>query len=95
MACCVQTVLAFVVVLGFALAGRDLFTWLTGIGAVGVILLQSMAGVAIIVFFRKTNLDRRVWNTLIAPITSLAGLLTLLFFAFKNLTTLVGAKGAI
>lgn len=98
-ACCLQTAIAFIVVLGFALAHRDpfldLFTWLTGIGAVGVILLQSTAGLAIIVFFRRRDLDRRVWNTLIAPILSLCGLLTLLYFAFRNFTTLVGAKGAI
>lgn len=98
-ACCAQATISFVIILGFALAGRDpfvdLFTWMTGIGAVGIILLQSMAGLAIIVFFRRHDLDRRVWNTVVAPVLGLVGLLTLLFLAFKNLNTLVGASGAV
>ncbi len=98
-ACCAQAGLAFCVVLGFALAGRDpftdLFTWMTGIGAVGIILVQCLAGLAIITFFRRENLDRRIWNTIVAPVIGLAGLLALLFFAFKNLNTLVGASGAV
>lgn len=98
-ACCLQTAIAFVVVLGFALAKRDpfvdLFTWMTGIGAAGVIMLQSMAGLAIIVFFRRRDLDKRTWNTLIAPLLGFAGLCTLLYLAFKNLSALVGASGAI
>lgn len=99
MACVAQASLAAVVVLGFALARRDpfadLFTWMTGIGAVAVILVQCMAGLAIIAFFRRHPYDRRLWNTLVAPILGFAGLLTLLFFAFKNLGALVGASGAI
>lgn len=98
-ACVVQASVAFLVVLGFALAGRDpftdLFTWMTGIGAVGIILVQSLAGLAIIAFFRRQDLDRRVWNTFIAPVIGFAGLMTLLYFAFKNLNTLVGASGAV
>ncbi len=98
-ACCVQTAVAFLVVLLFAVLHLDpfldLFTWLTGVGAVGVIMLQSMAGLAIIVFFRRRDLDRRVWNTLVAPILSLGGLLTLLYFALRNFTTLVGATGGV
>lgn len=98
-ACCAQAAISFVIILGFALAGRDpfvdLFTWMTGIGAVGVIPLQSMAGLAIIVFFRRHDLDRRIWNTVVAPVLGLLGLLTLSFLAFKNLNTLVGASGAV
>lgn len=98
-ACVVQASLAFLVVLGFALAGRDpftdLFTWMTGIGAVGIIVVQALAGLAIIAFFRMHDLDKRIWNIFIAPIIGFAGLLTLLYFAFKNLDTLVGASGAV
>jgi amino acid transporter len=97
LACALQAAIAFVVVAGFAVAGRDpfvdLFTWMTGIGAVGIILVQSLAGLAIIAFFRRRpDLDSRVWNTLIAPILGFVGLMTLLFFAFKNIDTLVGAS---
>ncbi len=100
LACALQASIAFVVVAGFALAGRDpfvdLFTWMTGIGAVGIILVQSLAGLAIIAFFRRrSDLDSRVWNTLVAPVLGFIGLLTLLFFSFKNLNTLVGASGAV
>ena len=98
-ACCMQAGLAFAVVAIFALLGRDpfleLFTWLTGVGAVAVILLQSLAGLAIIVFFRRRDLDRRAWNTVVAPVLSLGGLMMLLYFAFNNFSTLVGATGGV
>lgn len=99
-ACVLQASTAFIAVAGFALAGRDpfvdLFTWMTGIGAVGIIIVQSLAGLAIIAFFRKNpDLDNRPWNTLIAPILGFVGLMVLLFFAFDNLDTLVGASGAV
>ena len=48
---------AVVVVGAFALADADpvlkLFTWLTNLGALGVLLLMTLTSFAVIAFFRK------------------------------------------
>ncbi|WP_233604320.1 APC family permease [Micromonospora sp. HM5-17] len=75
-----QTVLAVGVVLAFVLTGRDpvldLFTWLSGVAAVGVVLLMTLTSAAVVGFFRKRpepGVSR--WQRAIAP-----GLATVLLF---------------
>ncbi|WP_093460209.1 APC family permease [Streptomyces melanosporofaciens] len=96
-ACMVQTVMVGIVVAIFVIAGfdpyRSLFTWMTGIGAMGIILLQFVASVAIFVFFRRNNFDKRVWNTVVAPLLGIAGLLPFLYFALTGVDVLLGTSG--
>jgi amino acid transporter len=96
-ACRVQTAMVAIVVAIFAIAGLDpyttLFTWFTGIGAAGMILVQSIASIAILVFFRRSGVDKRLWNSLIAPLLGAAGLLSLLWFALSSLDVLLGVSG--
>ena len=51
-----QTTLALTVVIIFAIAGADpvlkLFTWLTNLGALGVLLLMSTTSFAVVGYFR-------------------------------------------
>ena len=95
----VQTVSAFIAVGVFALLGRDpyseLFAWATGVGALGVILLQTTASVAIFVFFRRRDVDKRIWHTWLAPVLGTAGLLMLFFFGLKNFNDLTGSSGSL
>ncbi len=55
----VQSALALIVVVIFALAGADpilaLFTWLSGMSAVGVILLMAGTSAAVVGYFRKSD----------------------------------------
>jgi amino acid transporter len=73
-----QSALALTVVGIFALAGKDpvleLFTWLTNLGALGVLLLMAMTSFAVVAYFRGTP-DSGVspWASTIAP--SIAGVL--------------------
>lgn len=96
-ACYVQTVMVAAVVGIFAMTGLDpyttLFTWFTGIGAVGIILTQAIASVAIFTYFRRTEVDKRLWHTFVAPLLGIAGLGTLLFFALTSLDMLLGVAG--
>ncbi|MTD52451.1 APC family permease [Amycolatopsis pithecellobii] len=96
-ACVVQTIMVGVVVAVFAVARLDpyttLFSWMTGIGAVAIILLQFVASIAIFVFFRRNNLDKRVWNTVIAPLLGMAGLAPILYFALSQVDVLLGTGG--
>ena len=95
----VQTVSVLVVVLAFALFDQDpfatLFTWATGIGAIGVILSQLLAAVAIFAFFRRTRVDRRTWNTAVAPLLSILGLGAFLVLTLSSLDVLLAVDGVV
>ena len=97
LACYVQIAMVAVVVALFAALQLDpyttLFTWWTGVGAAGIILLQTIASVAIFVFFRRSTVDKRPWNTFIAPLLGIAGLLPFLWYAITGMDVLLGAGG--
>jgi amino acid transporter len=96
-ACVVQTAFVAVIVAVFAIAKLDpyttLFTWFTGIGALGMIITQCIASVSVFVFFRRNRLDRRLWQTAIAPLLAVAGLAPFIYFAFTSLDVLLGVQG--
>ena len=78
-----QTSIAAVVIAIFALSDNDpvlqLFTWLTNLGALGVILLLALASFSVVGYFRKIQHSESAWTVLIAP--ALAGIaLTVVFF---------------
>jgi amino acid transporter len=84
----------------FAIFGADpflnLFAWLVGLGTLGVLVLQAAASVAVIAFFRRTRADTRAWQTLVAPLLGLAGLLTAIYLVLHNFDVLTGAtSGAV
>jgi amino acid transporter len=96
-ACYVQIGMVAIVVAIFAIFGLDpyatLFTWWTGVGAAGIILLQTIASIAIFVFFRRSDVDKRPWNTFIAPLLGIAGLLPFLWYAVTGMDVLLGGGG--
>lgn len=93
----VQSVTVGIVIALFALFGQDpfatLFTWATGIGTVGVILSQLVAGIAIFAFFRKSDVDKRPWNTVIAPLLAIVGLGGFFVLTLDSLDVLLGVQG--
>lgn len=94
-----QTVVIGIVVTIFALLGADpfatLFAGVGGIGTIGVILSQAIAAVAILGFFRRSRVDRRVWNTLVAPALAAAGLIAVIVFSLDSLEVLLGVTGTL
>src|SRR6185295_14163130 len=63
-----QSILAFVVVLIFVITRQDpvlaLFTWLTQLGTLAIIVLMALASFAVVAFFaRNRDLDSNVWRT--------------------------------
>jgi amino acid transporter len=96
-ACYVQIAMVATVVAIFAILGLDpyttLFTWWTGVGAAGIILLQTIASIAIFVFFRRSNVDKRPWNTFLAPLLGIAGLMPFLWYAVTGMDVLLGGGG--
>ncbi|GAA3758045.1 APC family permease [Microbacterium kribbense] len=91
-----QTVSALIIIAIFALAGLDpvaaVFAWMSGLATLGLIALMALTSAGVIVFFRRSRLDTRPWNTVIAPALGLAGLLFLLVLVVWNFTTLIGGS---
>lgn len=66
-----QTALAFIVVVLFVLTNRDpvldLFTWMSGTSAVGLVLLMTLTSASVVGYFRGRATAESVWQTTIAP----------------------------
>ncbi|MEV4617686.1 APC family permease [Asanoa sp. NPDC049573] len=66
-----QSVIAVVVLLGFIAAGKDpvidLFTWLSGVSAVGVVLLMAATSASVVGYFRVRRADESAWQGRVAP----------------------------
>ena len=97
----VQTATAFILTVAFAVLGLDpvlqVFTWFSGLSTLAIAVLMAVTSVAIIVFFARTRSDKRIWNTVIAPVIGLIGLVAATVIITVNFPMLVGdvdAKGA-
>ena len=44
-------------------------------------------------YFRRSKADKRPWNTVVAPLLGIAGLLPFIYFALTSLDVLLGVKG--
>ncbi|GAA1903659.1 APC family permease [Streptomyces durmitorensis] len=96
-----QTVVSVVVIGVFALAGRDpvmdVFTWLTNLGALGVILLLLATSASVIAYFaRRGEMDEEavesVWHRLIAPLLSGVALAVFFWLALTNFSVQLGVS---
>ncbi|MEU8827650.1 APC family permease [Streptomyces sp. NPDC048636] len=94
----VQTVIALALVVPFALTGKDpvltLFSWFSGVGVLGIMLLYFLTSVSVIVFFRRERRDTRPWNTLVAPALGALGIAGAIWLILANFTTLIGGDTA-
>ncbi|MFI0976640.1 APC family permease [Streptomyces sp. NPDC021093] len=92
----VQTLTAAALALPFALLGKDpvltMFSWFSGIAALAITVLYFLTSVSVIVFFRRTRQDDRVWNTLIAPLLGALGIAGAIFLVVTNFPTLIGGN---
>lgn len=65
-----------------------------GFGTLCVMVLQTLAALAIVVHFRRTH-DPRLWSTLIAPGLAFLGLLTMDCLAIANFSLVAGSDALI
>jgi len=90
----VQTVTAAVLMVLFAVLGLDpvlqVFSWFAGVATLGVAILMAATSLAVIVYFRRNRADRRIWNTVIAPVLGFVGLVASAVLIWANFPTLVG-----
>ena len=98
-----QSALSLVVIVLFGIAGAGsedplypvvtLFTWLTNMGAFGLILLMAMTSLAVIGFLRGYAQEYGAWTRLVAPGLAAAGLIALFLLVVVNFPVLIGAEG--
>ncbi|WP_371600607.1 APC family permease [Streptomyces sp. NBC_00564] len=91
-----QSASAVVLVAAFAVAGADpvleLFTWMSGLATLGVLVLMILVGVAVAAYFARTKVDSRLWHTRVAPVLGTVGLFAVLWLVLDNFTTLIGGS---
>jgi amino acid transporter len=88
-----QTIIALTVVAVFALSDNDpvlqLFTWLTNLGAMGVILLLALASFSVVGYFRKHAHSETTWTSTIAPGLAGLGLTAVFILVLDNFNLLI------
>jgi amino acid transporter len=90
-----QTGCAVAGVLGSVLTRADpltvIFSWTSAFATIGIVGLQFLVSAAVIVFFRRSGLDKRVWTTMVAPVLGMSGLGYALYLLVVNLPALSGS----
>jgi amino acid transporter len=65
------SVVTLIVILIFIVQDLDpilnMFFWFSGMTVVAIVFVEMLVCIAVIIFFRREKLDRRPWNTIIAP----------------------------
>ncbi|WLE00719.1 APC family permease (plasmid) [Agrobacterium leguminum] len=94
----IQTIIAVLVVALFAFTGQDpvlgLFSWLTNVGTLAIILLMALTAFSIVAFFtRNPGLERNVIVTKVLPVLTGLVLAALVVFIAANFGALAGAEG--
>jgi amino acid transporter len=88
------SVLAGAVMVIFMIRGLDpilnLFFWFSGVAVVAIVLVEVLVCVAVIVYFRRTKEDTRLWQTMIAPIIASFGLILGLYLLISRFGLLAG-----
>ena len=87
-----------VVVGGFILAGADMmsviYSWLTSMGTVALVVVLLITCIAILAFFAgKGAAHSRIWHTRIAPVLAGLGFLAVGVLAILNYDALLGGAG--
>ena len=90
-----QSVLALVVVLLFVVTGLDpvlaLFTWLTQLGTLAIIVLMALASFAVLAFFAAhRELDSNVLRTTVAPAVGGLAMAAVAVYAASQFGLLIG-----
>ena len=90
-------VITAVVLVLAVITGREpiieVFSWASGVGTLGVILLQAATSLAVYRYFRKSPEGGKVWQTQVAPLLALVGLLAATWLAVTNFSVLAGGSG--
>jgi len=91
-----QTILAIVLVLIFVVKKQDpvaaLFTWLSFVAAVGVLLLMFGTSIANMVFLNRYRDTESPWQRTIAPLLAAISLAAILYVTATNASAVLGTE---
>jgi amino acid transporter len=95
-----QTAIAVVVIALFAVTGQDpvlaLFSWLTNVGTLGIIVLMALTSLSVVAFFNKNpQLAPGALKARVLPAIAGVALLVIIFEIVINFGNLSGASGAL
>lgn len=92
-----QTLINVVVFAIAAVAGADpylvVFLWSSAPGVLGILLLEGIAAVAIVMFFRRERHGHSIWRTAVAPALAAIGLFGLVALSVSQIDLLTAADG--
>lgn len=92
-----QTGVAVIIIVAFAVFQLDpvvnLFYWFAITAILALTFVQALVSVAVIVYFRRTREDTRVWNTLIAPAVSLVSMTVIMYLLMSRFGLISGTAG--
>ena len=95
----VQTATAATLVVVFALCRLDpalqVSAWFSGAATLGIVALMALTCVAVVVYFRRSTVRPGVWQSVIAPVLGLVGLLAILVVVVTNFATLIGGSSTL
>jgi amino acid transporter len=93
----VQTAIAAVVIGLFAILGLDpvlaLFSWLTNVGTLGIIVLMAAASLSVVMFFRKRPDGGSAVQTTVLPAITFVAFVIIIYMIVVNFGSLSGASG--
>jgi len=95
----VQSAVAAVILVLFLLSGADpytvVFSWMSALAVIGILVVQVLVSVAVLMFFHKADVKQGIWATIVAPGLALVGLLGSLWLVISNLSLLSGSESLI
>ena len=92
----VQTITAALLIVVFAALSLDpeleVFAWFSGVATLGIVVLMALTCLAVLVYFRRNNIQAGLWRAVIAPTLGFIGLITILVAVIWNFPTLIGGS---
>lgn len=93
----IQTAIAAIVIGLFAFEGLDpvlaLFSWLTNVATLGIIVLMAAASLAVVMYFRKYPDGTNAFKTMILPAITFVAFVIIIYMIVTNFGSLSGASG--
>jgi len=93
----VQTAIAAIVIGLFAVLQLDpvlaLFSWLTNVGTLGIIVLMAAASLSVVMYFRKRSDGGNPLQTTVLPAIAFVAFIIIIYMIVVNFGSLSGASG--
>ncbi|GAA3472157.1 APC family permease [Nonomuraea roseola] len=94
-----QVVISVLIIVAGIVAGSDpyavIFLWTNGTGIIGVMVLQALAALSVVAFFRKDRRGFSAGRVLVAPFSAFVLLAVIIVLVVTNFELITGATGTV